>query len=120
MDASKMIADIKAQPDYHKIGMILCHNGVVRETAKDGRKVSGLRVFVDHDELARVIEQHKMKDGIIDIRVEIAEDRTLSVGENIMLLAVAGDVRQNVISVLTDVLNDIKTAVTRKEEFYRG
>ena len=44
----KLIEKIKKHPDYHKAGMILCHNGFVRETSRDGRKVSGLLVKVDH------------------------------------------------------------------------
>ncbi len=118
MDAAKLIAEIKALPDYHKVGMILCHNGVVRETSRDGRKVSGLRVFVDHEKLTNVIEQHKKRKGIVEILVEIAENRVLSVGDDVMVLIVAGDIRDTVISVLTDTLNAIKTTVTHKEEFF--
>jgi molybdopterin synthase catalytic subunit len=34
-----------------------------------------------------------------------------------MLLLVAGDIRENVIKVLTDTLNQIKTTVTKKTEY---
>jgi molybdopterin synthase catalytic subunit len=118
MDASKMIAEIKARPDYHKVGMILCHNGVVRGTSRDGRAVSGLKVFVDHEKLAGVIQTHKKTKGIVEILIEIAEDKDLSVGDDVMMLVVAGDIRDTVISVLSDTLNAVKTTVTRKEEFF--
>jgi molybdopterin synthase catalytic subunit len=39
------------------------------------------------------------------------------VGDDIMLLVVAGDIRENVIAVLNDTLNAIKTSVTNKTEF---
>ncbi len=47
-----------------------------------------------------------------------AEDRDLKVGDDVMLLLVAGDIRENVIAVLTDTLNQIKTTVTNKTEFF--
>ena len=35
-----------------------------------------------------------------------------------MLLVVAGDIRENVIKVLNDALNDIKSTVTKKIEYF--
>jgi molybdopterin synthase catalytic subunit len=35
-----------------------------------------------------------------------------------MLLVVAGDVRDNVIAVLSDTLNELKKTVTHKTEFF--
>jgi molybdopterin synthase catalytic subunit len=35
-----------------------------------------------------------------------------------MFLVVAGDIRENVIQVLTDTLSAIKTTVTHKTEFF--
>jgi molybdopterin synthase catalytic subunit len=98
--------------------MILCHNGVVRETARDGRKVTGLKVNVDHEKLDRIVAENKNRPGIIEILVEIAEDKMLSIGDDVMVLVVAGDIRQNVISALEDTLNAIKTTVTKKTEHY--
>ena len=118
MDITVLMDKIKQRPDYHKVGMILCHNGVVRGTSRDGRKVSGLKVMVDHDKLAGVIERHKQREGIIDILVDIAENKPLAIGDDVMVLVVAGDIRDNVISALNDTLNEIKTTVTTKEEFF--
>jgi molybdopterin synthase catalytic subunit len=113
-----MIDTIKKHPDYHRAGMILCHNGVVRDTSRDGRKVSGLTLSVDHEKLRRVIETYKKKSGIVEILVEIAENTNLAVGDDVMLMVVAGDIRENVITVLSDTLNAIKTTVTQKTEFF--
>ena len=98
--------------------MILCHNGVVRGTSRDGRAVKGLRVAVDHQKLVDIVSAQKKIAGIVDIKVEIAEDSDLAVGDDVMLLLVAGDIQENVIAVLTDTLNQIKTAVTDKTEFF--
>jgi len=114
-----MIDSIKRHPDYHQAGMILCHNGVVRDTSRDGRKVSGLTISVDHKKLRQVVETYKKKPGIVEILVEIAENKKLVVGDDVMFLVVAGDIRETVIRVLTDTLNAIKSTVTHKTEFFK-
>ena len=118
MNLTHLIDTIKKHPDYDKAGMILCHNGIVRSTSRDGRKVSGLKVTVNHEKLKQVIDENKKKPGIIEILVEIADNKNLSVGDDVMLLVVAGDIRDNVILVLSDTLNAIKTTVTSKTEFF--
>ena len=118
MNADQLIATIKAHPAYDRVGMILCHNGVVRGTSRDGRKVTHLRVAVDRQRLANVLDEQRSRPGIVDIQVEIAADADLCVGDDVMMLVVAGDVRENVIAALTDTLNAIKTTVTAKTEFF--
>ena len=119
MNLNRMIDSIKKHPDYHHAGMILCHNGVVRDTSRDGRKVSGLTISVYHEKLSQVVETYKRKPGIVEILVEIAENKKLAVGDDVMFLVVAGDIRENVIVVLSDTLNAIKTTVTQKTEFFK-
>ena len=118
MDINLLLESIKKHPDYDKVGMILCHNGVVRGTSRDGRAVKGLRVADDHQKLADIVSAQMKIAGIVDIKVEIAEDRDLAVGDDVMLLLVAGDIRENVIAVLTDTLNLIKGTVTKKTEYF--
>ncbi len=118
MDISAMKASIKANPDYPKAGMVLYHNGIVRNTSRDGRLVKGLRVRVDQQKLEEIIEKYRCRAGIVDIQVEIAADCDLAVGDDVMLLAVAGDIRENVIATLSDALNAIKTTATDKTEFF--
>lgn len=118
MDINKLMQEIKTHPGFDKAGMVLCHNGIVRSTSRDGRKVRGLRVAADHKKLKQILTEQKQKPGIIDIKVEIAENRDLVVGDDVMLLLVAGDIRENVIAVLTETLNLIKSTVTQKTEYY--
>ncbi|MFH1581584.1 MAG: molybdenum cofactor biosynthesis protein MoaE [Pseudomonadota bacterium] len=118
MNLNNLIDAVKKHPDYSKAGMILCHNGVVRGTSRDGRQVSGLRIVVDHEKLRNVITENKKRKGIIEILIEIAENKDLSVGNDVMLLVVAGDIRDNVIEALKETLDDIKTTVTTKTEFF--
>ncbi|MCF8081214.1 MAG: molybdenum cofactor biosynthesis protein MoaE [Desulfobacterales bacterium] len=118
MNIEPMLQRIKARPDFSGAGMVLIHNGVVRATSRDGRKVTGLRVSVDHARLASVVSSARKKPGIVAVEVEIAEDRDLSVGDDVMVLIVAGDVRENVLAVLSETLDAIKTTVTKKTEFF--
>lgn len=118
MNADALISKIKVHPAYDRVGMILCHNGVVRGTSRDGRKVTGLRVSVDRERLDQVLADQRARPGIVDIQVEIAADQDLVVGDDVMLLVVAGDIRENVIDSLTDTLNAIKATVTTKTEFF--
>lgn len=118
MDIGKMAAEIRQHPEFSKAGMVLVHNGVVRGSSRDGRRVKGLRVAVDHERLERILAEQKKRPGIIDIRVEIDADRDLAVGDDVMLLAVAGDIRETVIAVLADTLNLIKKTVTSKTEYF--
>jgi len=113
-----LIQQIKKHPDYHQCGMILCHEGVVRQTSICGKKVGRLRVDVNTGALQKIIAHYQAKPGIVDVLVEIYEQVDLNVGDTIMFLVVAGDVRDNVIETLTEALNDIKTSVTTKTEYY--
>jgi molybdopterin synthase catalytic subunit len=114
----QLLEQIKKHPDFHEAGMILCHNGVVRSTSRDGRKVSGLRVVVDHPKLAQIISSNKKLPGILEILVHINEDKDLKVGDDVMYLVVAGNFRENVISALQQTLNEIKSTVTQKTEYF--
>lgn len=118
MSADSLMARIKNHPRFDQVGMMLCHNGVVRGTSRDGRPVKGLKVAVDQDSLAQVLSEQRQRPGIIDILVEINADRHLNVGDNVMYLVVAGDIRENVIAVLSDTLNAIKSTVTNKTEYF--
>ena len=118
MSIADMLDEIKRHPDFEKVGMILCHNGVVRATTRNGRRVKGLRVAVNHEKLEQIVMEQSQKPGIVDIQVNIVENRNLAVGDDIMHLMVAGDIRENVISVLTQTLDAIKKKVTQKTEYF--
>jgi molybdopterin synthase catalytic subunit len=118
MNPTQLIETIKQHPDYPKVGMILCHNGVVRATSRDGRQVSGLRITVDQEKLRQVVEANKSRTGIVEILVHINGDMDLKVGEDVMYIVVAGDIRDNVISALQDTLNTIKSTVTQKTQYF--
>ncbi len=98
-----------------KAGMILIHNGIVREYSKDGTPCSTIDMKVDFEKLTEIIEKTKNMPGIFAVEVEINPGH-LKKGEDIMLLGVAGDFRENVISALSYCLDRIKNEVTHKRE----
>jgi len=115
-----LIDQIKEHPDYHQSGMILCHEGVVRQTSSNEKKVTGLRVQINKEALDKVIDHYRSKPGILDILVEIFHEKDLKVGDTIMFLVVAGNIRSNVITTLSEALDEIKSSVTTKTEYYES
>lgn len=115
MDMNALIDKIKTHSDYKKVGMILCHNGVVRGTSRDGAPVTSIDVKADREAIDAVVAEQKARPGIIEILVEVNEGR-LAVGDDLLAIVVAGDIRENVIAVLTDTLNAVKQRGTSKQE----
>ena len=118
MDLNALLEQIKNHPGYEKVGMVLCHQGVVRATSRDGRSVRGLKVAVDEKRLEETIRDKKELQGVVEILVRINADRDLMVGDDVMALVVAGDIRENVIAAMSETLNAIKSEVTRKTEYF--
>ena len=117
MTLQEMVDAIKKRHDFHKVGMIACHNGVVRATSRDGRSVRGLEIAADRDLLQRILLEMKCREGIIEVLVYLIEGYR-KVGEDVMFVAVAGDIRENVFPVLEETVERIKQEVTRKKEFF--
>ncbi len=118
MDLPAMINQMKNHPDFSKAGMVLYHNGVVRATSRDGREVTGLEVKVDEAKLNEILDQARSMQGIIEVLVHINSDKPLMVGDDVMFLAVAGDIRENVIDALSRTLNRIKSEATSKTQVF--
>ncbi|MEN6464200.1 MAG: molybdenum cofactor biosynthesis protein MoaE [Syntrophaceae bacterium] len=115
MNLTVMIEKVKERPDFARAGMILTHTGIVRGSSRDGSPVREVEVRADREALARVTAEMKTRPGIIEVLAEVRDGR-LKVGEEIMNVVVAGDIRENVFPVLIDTVNRIKAEVTRKQE----
>lgn len=109
------LEEIKRSPDAARIGMYLVHNGVVRGTARDGSPVSRMDLSYDSDRLVEVIEQVRTRVGVVAVRVWINEGM-LEIGEDIMYALVAGDIRDNVLGALQELVRLIKTEVVKERE----
>ena len=115
MDLNKMIEGMKRHPKYEMMGMIASHLGVVRGTSRDGKAVSGVEVAYDHNAVNRIIIDAKALPGIVEVLVDTNEGH-LKVGEEILAVAVGGDIRENVFSALIETVNRIKKEAVKKKE----
>jgi molybdopterin synthase catalytic subunit len=115
MNLSTLVEEIKKHPEYSKVGMMLCHNGVVRATSRDGGPVSEVTVKVDRKRLAAILAEIKAMPGIVEVLAHVNEG-TLLVGEDVMYVVVAGDFRENVFNAMISAVNRIKADVTSKTE----
>ena len=115
MDITSVLAKIKSHPGYRSAGMVLIHNGTVRATSRKGSPVSSLVLTPDRTRLDAIVDEMKKKQGIIEIVAEVNEG-ILAPGDDIMIIAVAGDYRENVFPVLREMIDKVKTSVTEKIE----
>ncbi len=119
MDITKTIAELKSRPDFaEKTGMILVHNGTVRGSSRqDGREVTALEVQADTEKIEQLRRHFLAYDGIYEILIE-AHSGSFFPGDDLLYIVVAGDIRENVKMVLSELLERIKSeAVTKKEIF---
>lgn len=116
MGLTEMIEQVKSHHHISQAGMILCHNGIVRGTSRDGHPVQGIEISINKDRLNLLIAEMRRQPGIVEVLAEVREGR-LMVGEDIMWVVVAGDIRDNVFPVLVDTVDRIKREVAKKVEF---
>lgn len=109
------LEEVKREPEAARVGMYLLHNGVVRGTSREGTPVSGMDLTCDHERLKTVVEEIRHRPGVVTVRVWVNEGR-LAVGDDIMLALVGGDIRENVIGALQELVRLIKTEVVREHE----
>ena len=115
MDMNKMIELLKARPDFHEMGMIASHLGVVRGTSLNGQKVTSIDVQYDSNKLAEIANDIRQMDGIVEVLIE-TRDGLLNVGDDIMAVVVGGDTREHVFPALMDAVNRIKAESAKKKE----
>ncbi len=104
-------------------GMILIHNGIVRQTPKakvrqgidDGSSVTGMEFSYDAQKVAQAIEETKKMEGIVIVKAWL-NDGFLHVGDDIMYVLVAGDIRPHVVKALEFLVERIKTVCVTEIE----
>ncbi|MBQ6465397.1 MAG: molybdenum cofactor biosynthesis protein MoaE [Oscillospiraceae bacterium] len=117
------LREAKADPAAADCGMFLVHNGTVRQTARakvrqgaeDAPDVRGMIFDYDAEKVARAIEEAKKMDGIYYVRVWLNRGE-LSLGDDIMLVLVGGDIRPHVIEALQSLVGRIKTDCVLERE----
>ncbi len=115
VDVSKWVEEVKAAPGSAGIGMVLVHHGVVRGTSRSGEPVSGMVLHVDHSRFKKALEQAATWPGVIAVRGWVNEGE-LAVGDDIMKVLVAGDIREHVFTALQRLVAIVKNEVVRESE----
>jgi molybdopterin synthase catalytic subunit len=110
-----LVNKIKRQVDFSRVGMIACHNGVVRGTSRAGEAVECLDIDVDTEIWDRILQEMRTEPGIAAVEAYLFRGRR-RVGDDVMLIAVAGDIRENVLPVLEKTLNRLKKEAVKKGE----
>lgn len=111
-----MIDHLKKRLDPAKVGMFACHNGVVRATTRDGRPAMALDIDCDRDAWDRVLTELRSRPGIAAVEAYLHTGRR-TVGEDVLLIVVAGDIRENVFPVLEEAVNRLKKEAVKKKEW---
>lgn len=117
MDITQAIAELKKKPGFKdNVGMILIHNGVVRNWSRQGKAaVSHLEVHPDFGKIEQLRQEYLQREGIFEIVIE-AREGTFEPGDDLLFIIVAGDLRENIKPVLAELLDRVKAeAVTKRE-----
>ena len=114
----ELIRRVKAHPRIAEAGMILCHNGIVRASDRSGSKtVTGLRVSADSAKIEEIRSWAESQDGIICVLIKAFEGE-FAVGDDLLYVVVAGDIRENVFRVMRETVERVKAEGVRKQESY--
>lgn len=110
------LKEAKTDPAALQEGMLLIHNGVVRQTTKakvrkgidDGLLVTGMEFAYDEEKVDAAIAETRQMSGIFHVRVWLNEGQ-LEIGDDIMYVLIGGDIRPHVIDALQFLVEKIKT-----------
>lgn len=119
------LKEAKADPSAEKIGMYLVHNGAVRQTAKarvragdeSAQDVAGMYFSYDKEKVEAAIAETYQMPGIYYIRTWLNAGE-LSVGDDIMVVLIGGDIRPHVVDALQALVGKIKSDCVVETERY--
>ena len=119
------LREAKASPEAAGCGMFLVHNGVVRRSARaavregaaDTAPVRGMLFGYDAAKAAAAERDTLAMPGIRYVRVWLNEGK-LSLGDDIMLVLVGGDIRPHVVEALQYLVGRLKGECVTEKELY--
>jgi molybdopterin synthase catalytic subunit len=113
-----LVAGLKARPEITRAGMILCHNGIVREFDRSrAKRVRALKVEVDAAAIGQIRTWAESQPGIVGVAIAALEGE-FHVGDDLLYVVVAGDFRENVFAVTREIVERIKSGGVHKTEIY--
>ena len=122
MDA--WLREARASENAGKCGMFLFHNGVVRATAKaevrnseKKEPVTGMLFSYDEGRVNEAVNKARSLPGIYYVRVWLNSGE-LTVGDDIMLVLIGGDIRPHVVDALNSLVSELKENCVSEKELY--
>ncbi|MEW6347609.1 MAG: molybdenum cofactor biosynthesis protein MoaE [Thermodesulfobacteriota bacterium] len=115
----EMIAEVKSRSEIRSAGMLLCHNGFVRATSRAGKGVESLRVSADTATIREIRQWALSQPGIVAVEIEALEGE-FKVGDDLLYVVVAGDIREHVFDTMRATVERIKTEGVSKSERLLG
>lgn len=119
------LREAREDPATAGCGMLLVHNGIVRETARarvregdqNAPAVRGMRFGYDREKAAAAIREARALPGIGLVRVWLNEGE-LKPGDDIMLVLIGGDIRPRVVDALQFLVGKLKSECVTEQELY--
>lgn len=123
--ADEWLREAKNDPSSVNCGMYLFHNGVVRQTAKaavrngekDTEPVVSMDFTYDKEKVNEAVKETLKLNGIFYVKTWLNEGR-LSVGDDIMMVLIGGDIRPNVVDALQFLVDKLKNECVSEKEIY--
>ena len=119
------LKEAKEDPSASECGMYLIHNGTVRQTARamvrqgadNTETVTGMVFRRNAEKIDQAVRKAKEMPGIFYVRVWLNEG-VLTLGDDIMLVLVGGDIRPHVIDALQSLVGTIKNECVIEQELF--
>lgn len=119
------LKEAKEDPSSSECGMYLIHNGTVRQTARamvrqgadNTEPVTGMVFRRNAEKIDQAVRKAKEMPGIFYVRVWLNEG-VLTLGDDIMLVLVGGDIRPHVIDALQSLVGTIKNECVIEQELF--
>jgi molybdopterin synthase catalytic subunit len=109
-----ILNDLKGKYAFNRAGAIATFTGVVRGSDGEGSKVQKLMIEAYEEkadeEIVRICKTLGKKEGIVDVQIHHLVGE-FSVGEDLVYVAVAGEHREEVFSVLKEAVEEYKKEV---------
>ena len=124
--ADQWLREAKADPSAAACGMYLIHNGTVRQSARamvrQGQQntapVAGMFFDYDEEKVEQAIAAARQLPGIYYVRVWLNRGE-LTLGDDIMLVLIGGDIRPHVVDALQTLVGTLKEQCVTEREIYR-
>ena len=119
------LKEAKEDPSASECGMYLIHNGTVRQTARamvrqgadNTEPVTGMVFRRNAEKIDQAVRKAKEMPGIFYVPVWLNEG-VLTLGDDIMLVLVGGDIRPHVIDALQSLVGTIKNECVIEQELF--